>query len=143
MPIPEIAALPHERRYTYLITRADTGRRMSTGVITALSSPHPTPERLAADLVAINRFNHPYYLGGRTCWIWPHDPEQVPAHMDTAPDGAERYDYPASEQPPVPADDLNLSLTGGCPACDLEPDQMCVACGRCNCDTHTTCVRPT
>ncbi|TJZ41209.1 hypothetical protein FCH28_37625 [Streptomyces piniterrae] len=38
---------------------------------------------------------------------------------------------------------LHLSLTGGCPACDLEPDEMCVACGLCNCDRHDTCVRPT
>lgn len=40
------------------------------------------------------------------------------------------------------ADDLELSLTGGCPACGLEHDQMCVGCGRCNCDRHDTCVRP-
>lgn len=38
---------------------------------------------------------------------------------------------------------LRLSLTGGCPACDLEADEMCVACGLCNCDRHDACVRPT
>ncbi|MGW4007915.1 hypothetical protein [Streptomyces sp. NPDC004763] len=41
------------------------------------------------------------------------------------------------------ADDLELDLTGGCSACGLEADQMCVACGRCNCDRHDDCVRPT
>lgn len=41
------------------------------------------------------------------------------------------------------AADLENSLLGGCPFCDLEYDQMCVGCGQCNCDTHETCVRPT
>ncbi|MFI6700302.1 hypothetical protein ACIBJC_15215 [Streptomyces sp. NPDC050509] len=137
-------------RYTYLIQRADTGRRMSTGVVTASSSPYPTTAQLAADLVAQNRIEHSYYAGGRTCWIWPYDSEQALAHMDTAPAEAERYDYPASAPAREAviartffADDLELSLTGGCPACGLEHDQMCVACGRCNCDTHASCVRPT
>jgi hypothetical protein len=31
---------------------------------------------------------------------------------------------------------------GGCPACGLGPDEMCVACHRCNCDRHETCTRP-
>lgn len=39
-------------------------------------------------------------------------------------------------------DDLELSLTGGCPACGLEADDMCAGCGLCNCDTHETCTRP-
>ncbi|MGW2260288.1 hypothetical protein ACWCXE_21100 [Streptomyces sp. NPDC001780] len=133
-------------RYVYLIQRADTGRRMSTGVVTASPSPYPTTAQLAADLVSQNWIEHSYYGGRRTCWIWPYDPEQALAHMDTAPDGAERYDFPTTTPPPAIdrlalADDLEL--TGGCPACGLEHDQMCVACGRCNCDTHTTCVRPT
>jgi len=40
------------------------------------------------------------------------------------------------------ADDFDLSVSGGCPACGLEADWMCVCCGSCNCDTHETCVRP-
>lgn len=40
------------------------------------------------------------------------------------------------------ADDFDLAVSGGCPACGLEADQMCVACGSCNCDTHETCTRP-
>ncbi|WP_019061741.1 hypothetical protein [Streptomyces prunicolor] len=39
-------------------------------------------------------------------------------------------------------DDLELELTGGCGACGLEADQMCAACGRCNCDRHDECTRP-
>lgn len=39
-------------------------------------------------------------------------------------------------------DDLELELTGGCGACGLEADWMCVACGRCNCDRHDQCTRP-
>ncbi|MFE3033043.1 hypothetical protein ACFXKY_15535 [Streptomyces canus] len=39
-------------------------------------------------------------------------------------------------------DDLELELTGGCGACGLEAGQMCVACGRCNCDRHDDCTRP-
>ncbi|MCX3059587.1 hypothetical protein [Streptomyces beihaiensis] len=38
-------------------------------------------------------------------------------------------------------DDFELCLTGGCFACGLEADQMCVACGLCNCDRHDTCTR--
>lgn len=40
------------------------------------------------------------------------------------------------------ADSLDIALGGGCPACDTEKDQMCVACGSCRCDTHETCTRP-
>jgi hypothetical protein len=40
------------------------------------------------------------------------------------------------------ADDLELAITGGCPTCGLEANQMCVACGSCNCDRHDTCTRP-
>jgi hypothetical protein len=39
-------------------------------------------------------------------------------------------------------DDLELELTGGCGRCGLEADQMCVACGLCNCDKHDQCTRP-
>lgn len=40
------------------------------------------------------------------------------------------------------ADDFDLAVSGGCPACGLEADWMCVGCGSCNCDTHEHCVRP-
>jgi len=40
------------------------------------------------------------------------------------------------------ADDFDLAVSGGCPACGLEAGQMCVGCGSCNCDTHENCVRP-
>ncbi len=40
-------------------------------------------------------------------------------------------------------DDLDLEEEGGCGACGLEADQMCVACGQCNCDQHGDCARPT
>lgn len=40
------------------------------------------------------------------------------------------------------ADDAELEASGGCGACGLEAWQMCVACERCNCDTHGSCVRP-
>lgn len=40
------------------------------------------------------------------------------------------------------ADGLDIAIGGGCPACDLEADQMCAGCGLCNCDSHETCVRP-
>lgn len=40
------------------------------------------------------------------------------------------------------AEDLELALTGGCPACGLQADQMCAACDSCNCDSHEGCVRP-
>ncbi|MET8609758.1 hypothetical protein [Streptomyces misionensis] len=39
-------------------------------------------------------------------------------------------------------DDAELDATGGCGPCGLEADQMCAACGKCNCHTHETCVRP-
>jgi hypothetical protein len=39
-------------------------------------------------------------------------------------------------------DDAQLEETGGCGACSLEADQMCAACGKCNCDRHDACVRP-
>jgi hypothetical protein len=39
-------------------------------------------------------------------------------------------------------DDLELEEEGGCGACGLEADDMCVACGQCNCDRHDNCVRP-
>ena len=41
------------------------------------------------------------------------------------------------------ADDFDLAVSGGCPACGLDADQMCVGCGSCNCDTHENCTRPT
>ncbi|MEV8418182.1 hypothetical protein AB0P45_31975 [Streptomyces niveus] len=75
-------------RYTYLIQRVDTGRRMSTGVITTSA----TTTELAVELVAQNRAEHSYYTGPRCCWVWPHDPEQALAHLEQAPDGAEQYD---------------------------------------------------
>ncbi|MGO4749361.1 hypothetical protein AB4212_12145, partial [Streptomyces sp. 2MCAF27] len=54
--------------------------------------------------------------------------------------------HPAIEvyQPGVlhPLDVLELLFGGGCPVCELEGDEMCVGCGRCNCDRHETCVRP-
>ncbi|WTW95437.1 hypothetical protein OG216_19540 [Streptomycetaceae bacterium NBC_01309] len=31
---------------------------------------------------------------------------------------------------------------GECDGCGLEVDQRCVGCGRCNCDQHDGCVRP-
>ncbi|MFL4497579.1 hypothetical protein ACJ6WD_41035 [Streptomyces sp. VTCC 41912] len=37
------------------------------------------------------------------------------------------------------AEAAELALTGGCPACDLEADEMCRICGLCNCDRHDTC----
>jgi hypothetical protein len=40
------------------------------------------------------------------------------------------------------ADDFDLAVSGGCPACGLEAGWVCVACGSCNCDTHENCVRP-
>ncbi|MBT3168095.1 hypothetical protein HTV80_34150 [Streptomyces sp. Vc74B-19] len=40
-------------------------------------------------------------------------------------------------------DDLELDLTGGCSLCGIEPDWRCAACGRCNCDRHDDCKRPT
>lgn len=40
------------------------------------------------------------------------------------------------------SDDFDLAVSGGCFACGLEADQMCVGCGSCNCDTHGNCVRP-
>ncbi|MFE9127770.1 hypothetical protein ACFYOF_20585 [Streptomyces sp. NPDC007148] len=39
-------------------------------------------------------------------------------------------------------DDLELEEEGGCGACGLEAEQMCVACGQCNCDQHVDCARP-
>lgn len=39
-------------------------------------------------------------------------------------------------------DDAELDEEGGCGPCGLEAGQMCAACGKCNCDTHETCVRP-
>ncbi|MER7739994.1 hypothetical protein ABTX34_17040 [Streptomyces sp. NPDC096538] len=39
-------------------------------------------------------------------------------------------------------DDAELDKSGGCGACGLEAGQMCAACGKCNCDSHGTCVRP-
>lgn len=41
------------------------------------------------------------------------------------------------------ADDFELAVTGGCFACGLEADHMCVCCRSCNCDTHENCTRPT
>ena len=32
---------------------------------------------------------------------------------------------------------------GMCPACDTAAIERCVACGRCRCDTHEDCIRPT
>lgn len=75
-------------RFTYLIQRTDTGRRMSTGVTTTGS----TTAQLAAELVAQNRAEHSYYTGPRRCWVWPHDPLRALAHLEHAPDGAEQYD---------------------------------------------------
>lgn len=40
------------------------------------------------------------------------------------------------------ADDIRIDRAGGCSACGLEHDEMCVCCGRCNCDTHESCTRP-
>lgn len=40
------------------------------------------------------------------------------------------------------ADSLHIALDGGCGHCDTEADHMCAGCGRCNCHTHDTCVRP-
>ncbi|MYR63890.1 hypothetical protein GTY54_49385 [Streptomyces sp. SID625] len=40
-------------------------------------------------------------------------------------------------------DDADLEAEGGCGPCGLEVDQMCAACGKCNCHTHETCARPT
>ncbi|WP_439082108.1 hypothetical protein [Streptomyces sp. WL006] len=39
-------------------------------------------------------------------------------------------------------DDAELDESGGCGACGLEAGQMCVGCGRCNCDGHDGCARP-
>lgn len=39
-------------------------------------------------------------------------------------------------------DDLELEEEGGCGGCGLEADDMCVACGQCNCDRHDNCDRP-
>ncbi|MDP9616420.1 hypothetical protein [Streptomyces demainii] len=41
-----------------------------------------------------------------------------------------------------PLDVLELLLSGGCPICEYEADEMCVGCGRCACDRHDACVRP-
>ncbi|MFD9757984.1 hypothetical protein [[Kitasatospora] papulosa] len=32
---------------------------------------------------------------------------------------------------------------GMCPACDTAVIERCVACSRCRCDTHESCIRPT
>lgn len=40
-------------------------------------------------------------------------------------------------------DSLEIHLDGGCGVCDTEADEMCAACGRCRCDRHDTCTRPT
>ena len=40
------------------------------------------------------------------------------------------------------AEDFDLAGSGGCPACGLAADQMCVGCSSCNCDTHENCTRP-
>lgn len=77
-------------RFAYLIQRADTKDRMSTGVITA--GPDPDTATLAADLVQRNRTDHSYYPGPRTCWIWPHDGQQSLTRLESAPAGADRYD---------------------------------------------------
>jgi hypothetical protein len=39
-------------------------------------------------------------------------------------------------------DDDDLDESGGCGTCGLEAEQMCVGCGRCNCDRHDSCKRP-
>ncbi|PWI16016.1 hypothetical protein DI272_18970 [Streptomyces sp. Act143] len=39
-------------------------------------------------------------------------------------------------------DDAELDASGGCGPCGLEAGQMCAGCGKCNCHTHETCVRP-
>ncbi|MGW3466331.1 hypothetical protein ACWDE9_45390 [Streptomyces olivaceoviridis] len=39
-------------------------------------------------------------------------------------------------------DDAELEARGGCGPCGLEAGQMCAGCGKCNCHTHETCVRP-
>ncbi|MEU4296414.1 hypothetical protein [Kitasatospora aureofaciens] len=43
----------------------------------------------------------------------------------------------------IAEDEAETEATGGCPACDTQHDEMCVACGSCRCDTHERCVRPT
>lgn len=43
----------------------------------------------------------------------------------------------------IAEDEAETEATGGCPACDTQHDEMCVACGSCRCDRHDTCTRPT
>lgn len=39
--------------------------------------------------------------------------------------------------------DAELEEAGGCGRCGLEAGRMCVACGKCNCGRHDSCIRPT
>lgn len=53
-----------------------------------------------------------------------------------------RFDHNALIELTTELDDAELEAAGGCGGCGLEADQMCVGCGRCNCDRHDSCTRP-
>ncbi|MFD3844739.1 hypothetical protein ACFWVB_02465 [Streptomyces microflavus] len=54
-----------------------------------------------------------------------------------------RFNHEALVKLTCALDDGELDAEGGCSACGLEAGQMCAGCGRCNCETHASCVRPT
>ncbi|WP_318202949.1 hypothetical protein [Streptomyces sp. SCL15-4] len=74
-------------RYAYMITRLDTGRRMSSGTLVLIGDD---TAKLADSLLTQNRVEHSYYAGSRRCSVWPQ-PADVPM-PDTAPVTAEHYD---------------------------------------------------
>lgn len=53
-----------------------------------------------------------------------------------------RFDRQVQIDLALALDDAELDATGGCSACGLEAGQMCVGCGRCNCEGHEGCERP-
>ncbi|QNT94890.1 hypothetical protein HEP81_04617 [Streptomyces griseofuscus] len=53
-----------------------------------------------------------------------------------------RFSLAAAADLTCALDDAELDATGGCGPCGLEAGQMCAGCGKCNCHTHETCVRP-
>ncbi|MFF0092736.1 hypothetical protein ACFYSF_22625 [Streptomyces canus] len=65
-----------------------------------------------------------------------------PTHCDGTCRPRKRWDRNALIDLTCALDDAELDEAGGCGACSLEANQMCAACGRCNCHDHATCVRP-
>ncbi|MEU7323364.1 hypothetical protein ABZ682_22855 [Streptomyces griseoviridis] len=65
-----------------------------------------------------------------------------PTHCDGTCRPRRRWTHEAVVDLSCALDDAEVEAGGGCGGCSLEADQMCVGCGRCNCFTHESCVRP-